>query len=181
MLGKASKSRDTGNEKSWGEQEPENLRLVLYDRESSISPWYQGRGIKSELQSKHGASTATSTLPWAFWKSISPAHHLRSGGSAMGPGICFGLIWFLSFPNDSDRQLSFGLLETRWAPLGSNHLGFPEPFWRQPSSTVRSFPPTLTQPGTFYCFFFFLAVPCGLWDLSSPTRRTLTLNWDHEA
>lgn len=156
MLGKTSKSRDTVNEKSWGEQEPENLRLILFDRDSSISPWYRGRGIKSELQSKPGASTATSTLPWeAFWKSTSPAHHLRSGGSAMRPRICFRLIWFLSFPNDSDPQLSFGLPETRWAPLGSNHLRFRDPLWRQPSSTVRSFPPTLTQPGTFYCFFFF--------------------------
>ena len=167
MLGKTSKSRDTVNEKSWREQKPENLRLVLFDWDSSITPWYRGRGIKSELQSKPGASTATSTLPWgAFRKSTSPAHHLRSRGSAMGPGICFGLIWFLSFPNHSDPQLSFGLPETRRAPLGSNHLGFREPLWRQSSSTVRSFPPTLTQPGTFYCFvlfcFWLCRVACGI-------------------
>lgn len=166
MLGKTSKSKRHRQWKKLREQEPENLRLVLYDRESSISPWYQGRGIKSELQSKPGASTATSTLPWeAFWKSTSPAHHLRSDGSAVGPGICFGLIWFLAFPNDSDPQLSFGLPETKRAPLGSNHLRFPEPLWRQPSSTVRSFPLQLSPNlalSVFVLFFWLCHVACGI-------------------
>ena len=168
MLQKTSKSRDKSmkkaenrSQKTWG------LFSMIEILPSRLDTGELNQSFKQSLNCNNNITLRS------FLKSTSPAQHLRSRGSAMEPGTCFGLIWFLSFPNDSDPQLSSGLPETRWAPLGSN-LWFPEPLWRQPSSAVRSFPPTLTQPGTFYCFFL-LAVPCGPWDLSSPMRENPNL------
>lgn len=164
---KTSKSRDTGNEKSWGEQEPENLRLVLYDRKSSISRTKAGE-LNQSFQSNLGPQLQHQHYLEKLFENPHPQPIIWDQMDLQWePGICFGLIWFLSFPNDSDPQLVL----TSWeqGPLGSNHWDSQnhlETTQLQLSDPSSNSSPNLALSTVFVLFF--LAVPCGLWDLSSP-------------
>ena len=115
-----------------------------------------------------------------IWPSQPPSTSLKlTQGSGAKSGVNPGLA--------AGAPCSTSLYSTQETLLPPHHIYFqewfrviPETIIRTISNTVSLICPRAVLSEVFLPFFFFLAVPHSMWDLSSLTRNPCPLHYEHE-